>query len=134
LLLESAGITFMYRRDERALPAEIETCLALTLREAVTNIQRHARATRAQVEFTFAEGGVHMCVSDDGRGGIGAHGNGLTGMRERIEAMAGTLSIESRRGRGTKLEIMLPVAFAPPAKVVVNEAPSALPVTTLRHA
>ena len=44
-----------------------------------------------------------MCVEDDGRGGVAADGNGLAGMRDRVRAMDGTLSIESPRGGGTRL-------------------------------
>lgn len=135
LLLESAGVAFDYAAPDGPLPVEVETALALALREAVTNIQRHARATRAQVVFAFAEGGVRMRVRDDGRGGIGAHGNGLTGMRERVEAMAGTLSIESKRGRGTSLEITLPLpAQAPVARPAADEAPAPPPLRAFRHA
>lgn len=125
LLLESAGLTFDYRAPEVSLPGAIETALALTLREAVTNIQRHACATRAEVRFVLEERQLRMRVRDDGHGGIGAHGNGLTGMRERIEAMAGTLSICSERGHGTELEIALPLPAAdtPPSQKPVRDAP-----------
>ena len=44
-----------------------------------------------------------MCVDDDGRGGVSVDGNGLAGMRDRVRAMGGTLSIESPSGGGTKL-------------------------------
>ncbi|HJU25044.1 MAG TPA: sensor histidine kinase [Rhodanobacteraceae bacterium] len=136
LLLESAGTTLIYRRDERELPTEIETCLALTLREAVTNIQRHAHATRAEIDVRCRGDSVSMCVGDDGRGGIDAHGNGLTGMRERIEAMDGSLSIESQHRRGTRLEVVLPLpkAAAPQAKPAADDPAAVLRLGTLRHA
>jgi two-component system sensor histidine kinase DesK len=137
LLLESAGVAFVYSAPpESPLPVGIETALALALREAVTNIQRHARATEAQVEFVMEEDRVLMRVRDDGRGGIGAQGNGLAGMRERIEAMEGTLAIDSRRARGTRLEIALPLPLAPgsaPTQPAARTA-DAVTVATLRHA
>jgi len=134
LLLESAGVTFDYRAPESPLPAEIETALALALREAVTNIQRHARATRAQVEFTLEENRVRMRVSDDGRGGIAAQGNGLTGMRERIEAMGGILAIHSERGHGTGLGIALPLSVAQESAPGRTAARDIAAVATLRQA
>ncbi|HJU08019.1 MAG TPA: sensor histidine kinase [Rhodanobacteraceae bacterium] len=133
LLLESAGVAFEYRAPESPLPAEAETALALALREAVTNIQRHARATHAEAAFAFEDHKVRMRVRDDGRGGIGAHGNGLTGMRERIEAMNGTLSIRSERGQGTELEIALPMPAAETKPVKELPRPST-EAPALRHA
>lgn len=141
LLLESAGVHFDYRSDDRVLDAAVETCMAMALREAATNIQRHARATHAAVEITNADDRVAMLVRDDGRGGVGAHGNGLSGMRERIEALGGTLSIESTRGHGTQLRIALPVPVSARAQSQPRtqndaqdvETPSLI-ATELRHA
>ena len=109
LLLEAAGVQMEYWHDPQALPPEVETCLALVLREAVTNIQRHARANRVEVTVIVGAERVVMRVRDDGRGGVNERGNGLTGMRERIEARGGTLQIESPRGRGTSIEVTLPL-------------------------
>jgi two-component system sensor histidine kinase DesK len=76
------------------------------LREAVTNIVRHARANRCKVMFS-TEGDYHqLLVEDDGCGGIVREGSGLRGMRERIEAMGGTLTIDSKNG--TMLTVNLP--------------------------
>jgi len=77
-------------------------------------------------------------VRDNGRGGIGAHGNGLSGMRERIEALNGTLSIRSERGHGTELEITLPVPLADTAPLQKAQdtprEPIARETPALRHA
>jgi two-component system sensor histidine kinase DesK len=52
----------------------------MTVREAVTNIQRHARAQRAEIELgKRRRSGLRLCISDDGRGGIDRAGTGLTG-------------------------------------------------------
>ncbi len=109
LLLETAGVQMEYWRDGRELPSDVETCLALVLREAVTNVQRHARANRVEVTVIAGEERVVMRVRDDGRGGVNARGNGLTGMRERVQAMGGELSIDSARGHGTAIEVSLPM-------------------------
>ncbi len=115
LLLETDGIGFdaaaavrmleAALQDGGALPASVETALALTLREAVTNIQRHAHARTARVEFVIEAGEAVLRIVDDGRGGAISPGNGLSGMRERIEALGGRLRIDSKKGEGTHLEI-----------------------------
>jgi two-component system sensor histidine kinase DesK len=110
LLLEAAGVQMEYWHDPQALPGDVETCLALVLREAVTNIQRHARANRVEVTVIVGVDRVVMRIRDDGRGGVNERGNGLTGMRERIVAHGGELWIESPRGKGTGIEIRLPLA------------------------
>jgi two-component system, NarL family, sensor histidine kinase DesK len=113
LLLESGGIAFDYEVAPVELPQEAEGVLALTLREAVTNIQRHARARSASVALGIEGSDVVLRIRDDGRGGAIAPGNGLCGMRERIEALGGRLRVESTSGRGTCVEARLPGAFKP---------------------
>jgi len=81
--------------------------LAMTLREAVTNVIRHAAATRCAIEIAATAGGAQLCVTDNGRGGSFREGNGLTGMRQRLAAAGGTLSIHSGPG-GTRLVADLP--------------------------
>lgn len=109
LLLEAAGVQMEYWHDPQALPAEVESCLALVLREAVTNIQRHASANRVEVTVIVGAERVVLRIRDDGRGGVNERGNGLTGMRERIAACNGELWIESPRGKGTGIEVRLPL-------------------------
>jgi two-component system, NarL family, sensor histidine kinase DesK len=120
LLLECDGIVFRYSVDARgedasgldgrALPPRVETALAMTVREAVMNIQRHAHAQSAEIAFATRTGEAVLQISDDGRGGAIVPGNGLHGMRERIEALGGRLRIDSVQGRGTKIEACLPLA------------------------
>ena len=103
LLLESSQVHLHYEAPPQGLPAEIERGLALVLREAVTNIARHAQATHARIAFEMEARAVQLCVQDDGRGGVAADGNGLAGMRDRVRAMQGTLDIASPRGGGTRV-------------------------------
>ncbi len=114
LLLETDGITFDYRFEDgfadSALPAGVESALAMTVREAATNIQRHARAHRAEVSFGMEDGEAVLRIVDDGRGGAIVPGNGLAGMRERIEGVRGRLRIEAGDGRGTRVEVRVPLA------------------------
>ncbi|MGY3266682.1 sensor histidine kinase [Lysobacter sp. HA35] len=108
LLLESDAIELQYALAPVTLPPEIETVLALTVREAVTNIQRHARARHAEITLSSTPREVKLCIVDDGRGGAITPGNGLSGMRERVEALGGKLRIESA-ATGTQLEACIPL-------------------------
>jgi two-component system sensor histidine kinase DesK len=81
----------------------MDAALAMVLREAATNVQRHAGARRVGVVLTRARERVRLCIEDDGRGGIEREGNGLIGMRERLAALGGILQIDSAPGRGTRL-------------------------------
>ena len=127
LLLESGGVRLEYETPETAaLPSDIETIFALTIREAVTNIQRHARATEARVTLAVAPREARLVVEDNGCGGVIAPGNGLTGMRERLRALDGDLIIASERGRGTRLEarvVLAVVDLAAAAQVCGKDEP-----------
>ena len=112
LLLESAHVHFDYDVPPTDLPSGVERALALVLREAVTNVARHAQATRARIAFAREGRIVQLCVEDDGRGGIGADGNGLAGMRDRVRALGGTLSIGPADGRGTQVLVRVPLPDA----------------------
>lgn len=90
------------------IPLNVEAALALALRESVTNVLRHARARRVDVELTQdARGGIVLLVADDGRGGISGEGHGLTGMRERLRSVGGAVEIESPPGAGTRLSLLV---------------------------
>lgn len=114
LLLETDGVAFDYRFDAgfagNALPAGVEVALAMTVREAATNIQRHARAQRAEASFGMEGGDAVLRIVDDGRGGAIVPGNGLAGMRERLEGLRGSLRIDAGPGRGTRVEARVPLA------------------------
>jgi two-component system sensor histidine kinase DesK len=108
LLLESGGIVFQYDLGRVPPPPEIETCLALAVREAVTNIHRHSKATRASVRLSQDGDDLLLEVRDNGRGGDIVPGNGLTGMRERLCLLGAELRIDSVRGQGTHLTVRVP--------------------------
>ncbi len=115
LLLECGGVSMHHDVDDSGLegvvlPAPVETALAMALREAATNIQRHAGATRAEVTLRVERGEAVLRIVDDGRGGAHAAGNGLAGMRERVEALGGSLRIDSPHRRGTTVEVRVPVS------------------------
>jgi len=109
LALLSAGIAFDQRIAPVHLAPEIEAALAMTLREAVTNILRHAAASAVEVELSEdAQGAMALRVSDNGCGGAGRFGNGLSGMRERVHAIGGALEVQSPSGAGTRLCLWVP--------------------------
>lgn len=105
--LEAADIVVHVERDpEFDPPPTTETALALALREATTNVLRHAAASSCRVELRRIGGDDVLQVADDGRGGQAPDGNGLTGMRERVAALGG--AVERRTDAGTTLTVRLP--------------------------
>ncbi len=110
LALLSADVRFDQRLAAIELDPATESALALGLREAVTNALRHAGARSVEVELKDHSDRVELTVSDDGRGGVLRNGNGLSGMRERLEALGGELLVESPEGAGTRLRLSVPTA------------------------
>lgn len=112
--LAAADVTLDAEVQAFAMPATAENVLALALREAVTNILRHARATRCLVSVR-QEGGQIVChIRDNGRAPVDRAalecGNGLRGMRERVAAAGGRLAL--RTEDGLALELYLPMGVA----------------------
>jgi signal transduction histidine kinase len=95
------------------LPREIETTLYRITQEALTNVVKHARATRVSIVLTRRDGAVSAVIEDDGRGlesgDQSGDGLGLVGMRERVGLVGGRLVVESSPGGGTTLSIEVPV-------------------------
>lgn len=108
--LVAAGIQATIEARAVPLAPAQETALSLALREATTNVIRHAAATSCHIRFYAQDGSVLMEVQDNGRGGEVPFGNGLTGMRERIHALGGVLQREV--DHGTRLMIKLPQSTA----------------------
>ncbi|HEY7431638.1 MAG TPA: GAF domain-containing protein [Streptosporangiaceae bacterium] len=89
-------------------PAEVAAYYAVA--EALTNTAKHARASAAKVEVTAGEGMLRVSVRDDGCGGATfGCGSGLVGLKDRVEALGGRLSLDSPPGAGTVLDIVLPL-------------------------
>jgi two-component system, NarL family, sensor histidine kinase DesK len=88
--------------------------LCLVLREAVTNIVRHAHATICRVALFEKDSAIHFTIEDNGVGGPIREGHGLRGMRERLQPMAGALKLTSPAGGGTGVEITLPLECESP--------------------
>jgi two-component system sensor histidine kinase DesK len=105
-VLVAAGIRPHVDCSPLVLEADDERALAFSLREAVTNVIRHAQAQHCWITLTAASGGAVLEVRDDGCGGNAPEGSGLSGMRERLRQVAGT--VERTGDRGTRLLITLP--------------------------
>jgi two-component system sensor histidine kinase DesK len=105
-MMRTAGIDVTTEADLSGLSAAHEAILSVCLREAATNVVRHSSARRCSITLRRETGRVVLTVADDGRGGNEPEGFGLTGMRERLAALGGTLTREG--GRGTTLTISLP--------------------------
>lgn len=111
VLLSADNILLAAQIDEVVLKPDAESALAMSLREAITNVQRHAGARMVEVKLQRDGKGVAMEIRDDGRGGTLRAGNGLTGMRERLEAHGGSLELlgnGERSDRGTTVVARLP--------------------------
>jgi signal transduction histidine kinase len=92
------------------LPGPVEATVYFVASEALANIAKHAHASHAAIEVTRTDGRVAIEVSDDGIGRADAHGAGLRGLRDRVEALDGRLRVESSPGRGTRVRAALPCA------------------------
>jgi two-component system, NarL family, sensor histidine kinase DesK len=107
--LKCAGVSVETESAELALSPAQESVAALIMREAVTNIVRHAHARHCRLRVARNNGNGVLEIHDDGRGGLNTDGNGVRGMRERIEALGGTLVHDPSRGTGLTFEFPLTV-------------------------
>jgi signal transduction histidine kinase len=113
----TAGTTtraeFDLRGEPRPLSSEWEENLLHIGQEVLTNTLRHAQASEFKTQLLFRQDGISLELRDNGRGFDPAgksDGLGLLGMRERVEAMGGRLSIQSANGKGTAILIALPMS------------------------
>lgn len=106
--LSAAGVALQTEVAPLTMPAVAENVLALALREAVTNILRHADARACTVRLGLEDGMLVLRIRDDGSAAGIAPGNGLRGMRERVEQLGGWLSLAVEQG--VSLELRLPMA------------------------
>jgi len=101
--------------DVDPMPGDaVASALFRVLQESLTNVARHAEAARVDVRLRFAENEWILDICDDGRGFVPRQGNskdiGLAGMRERARNLGGRFSVVSAPGRGTTVEVAIPVS------------------------
>ena len=100
-------------RATRRLPEQIEVAAYYAVSEALTNAAKYAHATVVRVELGGHDETVRLAIRDDGVGGADpARGSGLVGLRDRIEAVGGALTVTSPAGHGTALLIEIPAESA----------------------
>ena len=90
------------------LPERVEATAYFVASEALANVAKHAHASRASLAIGRANGSVSVEVSDDGVGGADVGGAGLRGLRDRVEALDGSLSVETASGAGTRVRAVIP--------------------------
>jgi signal transduction histidine kinase len=97
-------------RIEQRLPEHVEVAAYYVVSEALTNAAKHAHASVVQVELDAPDAIARLAIRDDGVGGADPRqGSGLVGLRDRIEALGGTLELTSPTGSGTSLLIEIPL-------------------------
>jgi signal transduction histidine kinase len=97
-------------RTDQRLPESVEVAAYYVVSEALTNVTKHSRASVARVAVQVRAGLLELAIRDDGAGGADAtRGSGLIGLRDRIEAMGGTMVVESPVGAGTSLLVAIPL-------------------------
>jgi signal transduction histidine kinase len=90
------------------LPATVEATAYFVASEALANVVKHAHATRATIEISRRNGRLVIAVTDDGVGGADGDGAGLSGLRDRVEALDGHLYVDSAPGEGTRVTAAIP--------------------------
>ncbi|WP_414830311.1 sensor histidine kinase [Alteromonas sp. H39] len=106
-LLNSVEVDFDYTIPDSTLPANIDTTLGFIVREAITNLVKHANATRCQITLNEADRILTMHIADNGSSKAGPEGNGLKGMRERLAPLGGKLTLNSKQGFNIILTVPL---------------------------
>ncbi|BFV55875.1 sensor histidine kinase [Kitasatospora sp. CMC57] len=128
-LADGQGVAFHLDGEPYPLPVEAEVALLRLTQEALANAARHAQAEAVAVTLTYLDDEVTLDVFDDGVGfdphalpsGDGPR-FGLHGMRERIAALGGRLTVESAPGEGTVVAVSLPLRTIETAEAVLTEA------------
>ena len=93
------------------LPDQVELGSYYIVSEALANVAKHANAQTVTVRVEAVEGVLSLSVRDDGAGGANPYGSGLAGLRERAEALGGTLQLTTPPGRGTSVDVTLPTSW-----------------------
>ena len=111
------GASFALRGKPRVLSAELNSNLLRIAQEAVANAIRHAHATRIKIQLAHSARKIKLTIADDGEGfkttqARSNHGAGMANMRQRAERIGARLSILSRRRRGTRVTVALPMPGA----------------------
>jgi signal transduction histidine kinase len=111
-------------RTQARLPEPIEVAAYFVASEALANATKHAQASRIEVSLAPSNGSMLLSIRDDGVGGADpTRGSGLVGLLDRVEALGGTIDIESARGGGTSVVVTLPLDTLPLDTLPVDTVP-----------
>jgi len=117
-------ITFSHENVPASLPEDLALCLFRIVQEALHNAIKYSRGRHVSVELRGGAAGLTLTIVDDGIGfdvnTTSRKGLGLISMHERLQAVGGSLEIQSKPGAGTRLKAAVPVPLDPQ----VEEAPS----------
>ena len=109
---------------------DLQVALYRVAQEALTNIRRHAQASKVLLRLRYEQGAIELLVLDNGKGAAQTtsesqgEGFGLVGLRERIELLSGQVSYGAAEQGGYRVMVRVPVAAAPPASLPVNQVSS----------
>jgi signal transduction histidine kinase len=110
LALRSAVPVTLNVRHEQRLPDAVEVAAYYVASEALTNVSKHADASRVELDLHLDDASLRLSIRDDGRGGADpSRGSGLLGLKDRVEALGGTIDVESPHRAGTRLRVTIPV-------------------------
>jgi signal transduction histidine kinase len=110
-LAERAPVPVEIGATDKRLPGEVETAVYFIVAEALANVAKHSRASKAWVRIEQRNGAVRVEVGDDGAGGAALDdGTGLRGLADRAGALDGRLSVDSPLGGGTRVLVEIPCA------------------------
>src|SRR5271154_3354150 len=103
--------TLVHVETHRRVAPAVESAAYFVIAESLTNTAKHARAAHSWVRLVDERRGLRVRVGDDGCGGADPMGAGLAGLRARVEALDGSLSVESPGGGGTVVEVSIPCGW-----------------------
>ena len=110
LALRSAVPVTLNVHHEQRLPDGVEVAAYYVASEALTNVSKHADASLVELDLHIDDAKLRLSIRDDGVGGADpSRGSGLIGLKDRVEALGGTIEVESAHGRGTRLRVAIPV-------------------------
>jgi signal transduction histidine kinase len=97
-------------RVERRLPPAVEVAAYYIVSEALTNVAKYAEASLVEVTVQADDGAIELRVRDDGIGGADpGRGSGLIGLKDRVEALGGTITVSGGQGEGTSIAATIPI-------------------------
>jgi signal transduction histidine kinase len=103
---------------EDPLPDEVAVAAFYVASEALTNVAKHARASVVHIDAATANGALRIVVRDHGVGGAyPGRGSGLVGLQDRVDALGGTIKIDSSAGSGTCVVARLPINEVPDQEI-----------------